>query len=119
MRNVHSMCVTFRVSVHCFIHLSYSIGVPAGHTDTIFFEQAALTVMHEPAFLCETMLDLIVCLRMTKSISAGPRARGPGSGSGRGAADTYRRPVCDAGDATFRTCFAHVSRCFAVFREVR
>jgi hypothetical protein len=25
---------------------------------------------------------------------------------------TYGRPVCDAGDATFRTCFAHVSRMF-------
>ena len=36
----------------------------------------------------------------------------------RRAAYTYGRPVCDAGDATFRTCFAHVSRCFAVFRGV-
>ena len=30
---------------------------------------------------------------------------------------TYGRPVYDAGDATFRTCFAHVSRCFARFTQ--
>ena len=32
-------------------------------------------------------------------------------------AHTYGRPVCDAGDTTFRTCFAHVSRCFARFTQ--
>ena len=35
----------------------------------------------------------------------------------RPATHTYGRPVCDAGDATFRTCFAHVSRCFARFTQ--
>ena len=34
------------------------------------------------------------------------------------AIDTYGRPVCDAGTRrTFRTCFAHVSRCFTRFTQ--
>ena len=61
-----------------------------------------------------------MCSRPTCAVGWATAAMAGGNARGMqhvctGSPDTYGRPVCDAGDATFRTCFVHVSR---MFREI-